>query len=114
MCAGRLAQWRAARPRVTDDTVLSAESGLRHRVRGGHSPIVLGRAWQWAPKLSDDDVRTGNLAMIFGSASVLSPIAAFVFAMFLGPVLHSRSASGRAFRRGWARSPPASASTTCS
>ncbi|HEY2090333.1 MAG TPA: DUF1761 domain-containing protein [Thermoanaerobaculia bacterium] len=56
-------------------------------VLGGlwYSPALFGRRWQAATGLSDADLRERNPALIFGGAFVLSLIAAFVFAMFLGP-----------------------------
>ena len=55
-------------------------------VLGGlwYSPALLGKAWQRAAALSDDDLKQGNMAKIFGLTLVLSFIAAAVFAMFLG------------------------------
>ena len=50
-----------------------------------YSPLLFGRAWQRATGLSDDDLRQRNPALIFGGSFVLSAVAAFVFAMFLGP-----------------------------
>lgn len=50
-----------------------------------YSPALFGRKWQAETGLSDADLRQRNPALIFGGAFVLSLIAAFVFAMFLGP-----------------------------
>jgi hypothetical protein len=47
--------------------------------------VLFQRAWQRAAGLSDDQVRGGNKALIFGGSFALSLIAAFVFALFLGP-----------------------------
>ncbi|MFL5298064.1 MAG: DUF1761 domain-containing protein [Phenylobacterium sp.] len=46
---------------------------------------LFAKPWQRAAGLSDDDVRGGNKALIFGGAFGLSFVAAAVFAMFLGP-----------------------------
>jgi len=56
-------------------------------VLGGawYSPLVFGRAWQRATGLSDATLQGGNPAVIFGGSLVLSLLAAFVFALFLGP-----------------------------
>lgn len=56
-------------------------------VLGGlwYSPILFGKSWQREVGLSDDELKRGNMLRIFGSALVLSLIASFVFAMFLGP-----------------------------
>jgi hypothetical protein len=64
--------------------VLAAVSAF---VLGGawYSPALFGKAWQAEAKLSDDELKRGSMAKIFGGAFVLSLIAAYVFAMFLGP-----------------------------
>lgn len=56
-------------------------------VLGGlwYSPMLFGKAWQRQTGLSDEQLRGGNMALIFGLSFVLSLAAAFVFAMFLGP-----------------------------
>lgn len=63
---------------------LSAVSSL---VLGGlyYSPALFGKAWQQAAGLSDEELKSGNMAKILGLTTVLSFIAAAVFAMFLGP-----------------------------
>ena len=62
-------------------------AGLSAFVLGGlwYSPALLGKAWQRAARFSDEEVKSGNPGVVFGGAFVLSLIAAFVFAMFLGP-----------------------------
>jgi hypothetical protein len=50
-----------------------------------YSPALFGKAWQREAGLSDEQLKSGNMAKIFGLSLVLSLIAAFVFAMFLGP-----------------------------
>ena len=56
-------------------------------VLGGlwYSPALFGKAWQREAGVTDEQMRTSNKVMIFGLAFVLSLIAAFVFALFLGP-----------------------------
>jgi hypothetical protein len=63
--------------------LLCAVSSL---VLGGiwYSPMLFAKPWQRAAGLSDDQAKSGNMALIFGGAFVLSLIAAYVFAMFLG------------------------------
>lgn len=63
--------------------LLCAVSSL---VLGGiwYSPLLFAKAWQRAAGLSDEQAKSGNMAVIFGGAFVLSLIAAYVFAMFLG------------------------------
>lgn len=56
-------------------------------VLGGlwYSPALFAASWMRYAGLSETQIRSGNRALIFGGAFVLSVIAAFVFAMFLGP-----------------------------
>ncbi|HXB18873.1 MAG TPA: DUF1761 domain-containing protein [Steroidobacteraceae bacterium] len=56
-------------------------------VLGGlwYSPALFAASWMRYAGLSETQIRSGNRALIFGGAFVLSLIAAFVFAMFLGP-----------------------------
>lgn len=56
-------------------------------VLGGawYSPLLFGGAWQRATGQSEAVLKSGSPARIFGGALVLSLIAAFVFALFLGP-----------------------------
>ena len=49
-----------------------------------YSPALFARAWQTSAGLSDEQARSGNMAVIFGGAFLLSLVAAAVFAMFLG------------------------------
>lgn len=46
---------------------------------------LFGKKWMALVGLSEEQAKAGNPAVIFGGAFVLSLIAAFVFAMFLGP-----------------------------
>ena len=50
-----------------------------------YSPALFAKAWQRETGLSDEDLRKRSPGLIFGGSFVLSLIAAFVFAMFLGP-----------------------------
>jgi Protein of unknown function (DUF1761) len=56
-------------------------------VLGGlwYSPALFAASWMRYAGLSETQIRSGNRALIFGGAFVLSLIAAFVFALFLGP-----------------------------
>lgn len=69
-------------------------------VLGGlwYAPPVFGRAWQREAGLSDEQLRGGNMAKIFGVAFVLTLLAAYVFALFLG----ARPAAGFAIGAGFA------------
>jgi len=50
-----------------------------------YSPALFGKAWQREVGLSDEQLAHRSMARIFASALILSLIAAFVFALFLGP-----------------------------
>ena len=50
-----------------------------------YSPALFGKAWQREAGLSDEQLKSGNMARIFGLSLVLSLLAAWVFALFLGP-----------------------------
>jgi len=56
-------------------------------VLGGlwYSPALFGKAWQREAGVTDEQMRTSNKARVFGLAFILSLVAAFVFALFLGP-----------------------------
>lgn len=56
-------------------------------VLGGlwYAPFLFGKAWQVEANLSDDDLKARSPALIFGGSFVLALLAAYVFAMFLGP-----------------------------
>ena len=71
-------------------------------VLGGiwYSPMLFAKAWQQAAGLSDDQLKSGNMAKIFGLTLVLSFIAAAVFAMFLGPNFGVGPATAAGFSAG--------------
>ncbi len=46
---------------------------------------LFAKAWQGLVGMTDERMKSGNKALTFGGAFVLSFIAAAVFAMFLGP-----------------------------
>ncbi len=50
-----------------------------------YSPVLLGKRWQREAELTDEKLRQGSPAVIFGGAFVLSLLASFTFAAFLGP-----------------------------
>lgn len=56
-------------------------------VLGGlwYSPALFHKPWLAASGLSPEQAQSGHPAMIFGLSFVLALVAAFVFAMFLGP-----------------------------
>ena len=59
-------------------------AGISAFLLGGiwYSPIGFGKAWQQETGVNSDNVNPGK---VFGGAFILSLVAAFVFAMFLGP-----------------------------
>lgn len=79
-------------------------AGLSAFVVGGlwYGPLF-GKAWQVLVGLSDEQVKSGSMAKIMGGSLVLSLIAAFVFAMFLGPNpgVHFATAAGFAAGLAW-------------
>jgi hypothetical protein len=50
-----------------------------------YSPLLFSKVWQRESKLSDEDIRSGNMPMIFGTTFVLAGVAAILFAALLGP-----------------------------
>ncbi len=46
---------------------------------------LFGKAWQRAAGVSDEKLKTGHPAKVFGLSFVLAFVSAWVFAMFLGP-----------------------------
>lgn len=76
--------------------------GVMSLVLGGiwYSPMLFGGAWQRAAGLSDEQAQSGNMTLIFGGAFVLSLIAAYVFAMFIGTQMPLAGAVGAGFSAG--------------
>ena len=50
-----------------------------------YSNALFGKVWQRESGVTDAQLENGNMARIFGLSLVLSLIAAWVFALFLGP-----------------------------
>ncbi len=76
--------------------------GVASLVLGGiwYLPALFGKAWQRLAGLSDEQAKSGNTALIFGGAFVLSLIAAYVFGMFLGNKMPLSGAVGAGFAAG--------------
>jgi hypothetical protein len=76
--------------------------GVASLVLGGlwYSPALFGKAWQRGAGLSDEKAKSGNMAVIFGGAFVLSLVAAYVFGMFLGNSMPLAGAVGAGFSAG--------------
>jgi hypothetical protein len=71
-------------------------------VLGGlwYAPLLFGRAWQRAARISDEQLRGRKPAVTFGVSFLLSLISAFVFAMFLGPAARLPLALGAGLAAG--------------
>lgn len=51
-----------------------------------YSPILFAKPWMRLTGQSEETLKGGSMAMIFGGAFLLNLIAAWVLAMFLGPM----------------------------
>lgn len=80
-----------------------AVAGVSAFVLGGlwYGPLF-GKAWMRHSGMTEDRIKTGSPAKIYGGALVLSLLAAFVFAMFLGPKPGVEFATGAGFAAGLA------------
>jgi len=50
-----------------------------------YSPALFGKVWQREAGVTEEKMKSANIGLIFGLTFVLSLIAAWVFALFLGP-----------------------------
>ncbi len=50
-----------------------------------YSPVLFGKVWARENKLSDEDLRSGNVALVFGGSFVLALIMSLNLAAFIGP-----------------------------
>lgn len=50
-----------------------------------YSPALFGKAWMRENKLTEEDMKKGNMPKIFGLAFFLGLLAAINLAMFMGP-----------------------------
>jgi hypothetical protein len=64
-----------------------AVAALASFLLGGlwYSPVLFGKAWQRETGLTDERLKQGNMARIFGLSFILALLAAWNFANFLGP-----------------------------
>jgi Protein of unknown function (DUF1761) len=62
-------------------------AGVASFLLGGiwYSPFLFGKVWQREAGLTDAQMKSGSMAKIFGFALILSLLAAWMFATFLGP-----------------------------
>lgn len=60
--------------------------GISSMVLGAiwYSPLLFAKRWMAGAKLSEADLAGANMGLIYGTAFLLSLIAAAVFALFLG------------------------------
>jgi Protein of unknown function (DUF1761) len=49
------------------------------------SPALFGKVWQREAGVTEEKMKSANMMLIFGLTFVLALIAAWVFALFLGP-----------------------------
>ncbi len=77
-------------------------AGVAAFLLGGlwYAPPLFGKAWQVDCGLSDEQLKQGSMARIFGGALVLSVLAAAMFSMFLGPRPELGFAAGAGFSAG--------------
>lgn len=61
---------------------------------------LFGKKWMALVGLTEEEAAKGNMALIFGGSFVLSLVAAFVFAMFLGPEPGVQFATSAGFAAG--------------
>jgi len=71
-------------------------------VLGGlwYSPVMFGKKWASLASLNEETQNSANPAVTYGLSLLLSAIAAFVFAMFLGPDPDLDFALGAGFSAG--------------
>lgn len=61
---------------------------------------LFAKAWQKAAGLSDEQIKNGNMALIFGGSFVLALIASASFAVFLGNGLNAATGALYGFTAG--------------
>jgi hypothetical protein len=79
-----------------------AVAALSSFLLGGlwYSPLMFAKPWQRAAGLSDEELRRGKPAVIFGFSLLLSLLAAWMFAVFLGPRPSIALGAGAGFAAG--------------
>ena len=65
-----------------------------------YSPMLFGDAWLHEIGKTKEQLGTRNIGVVFGGAFVLAFIAAWVFAMFLGPTVNVRFGAAAGFAAG--------------
>lgn len=71
-------------------------------VLGGlwYSPALFGNKWMRLTGQSEETLKSGSMATIFGGAFLLNLVSAWVFAMFLGPNPGLEFGAGAGFAAG--------------
>lgn len=59
-----------------------------------YSPVLFGRTWQREVNMSDDDMRSGNMVMLFGATFIMAAIQAILFAAVVAGTLGADPAFG--------------------
>lgn len=78
--------------------------GVSSMVLGGiwYSPLLFAARWVRETGQSEEVLQSGNPALIYGGAFVLSLIAAYVFGLFIGPMgVGPATGAGVAAGLGW-------------
>ena len=65
-----------------------------------YSPLLFARKWAALSGQSDERLKSGSMATIFGGAFLLNLVAAYVFALFLGPSPGFKFATSAGFAAG--------------
>lgn len=65
-----------------------------------YSPLLFAKSWQREAGVTDEQLRSANMALIFGGALALTFVAALVFALFLGPQPGVRFGAAAGFAAG--------------
>jgi len=65
-----------------------------------YSPLLFANKWMALTGQSEETLKSGSMGMIFGGAFLLNLIAAYVFALFLGPAPGLEFATGAGFAAG--------------
>ena len=65
-----------------------------------YSPALFGNKWMRLTGQSEETLKSGSMAKIFGGAFLLNLITAWVFALFLGPKPGIEFAAGAGFAAG--------------
>lgn len=65
-----------------------------------YSPLLFANKWMALTGQSEETLKSGSMGLIFGGAFLLNLIAAYVFAMFIGPAPTLQFAAGAGFAAG--------------